>query len=386
LAKEHVVSVSPSPNRGRAFYLTRDYGACLDTIKAMDRHCRECAEQIDRAGFDLLLAAPCKFLAAPAIARHSRLPAVIYLQEPCRRLYEASPSLPWVALDRPSGWWRSPTYFRQRVVDFLSLRANRVQAREELRNARAFVSILVNSYYSRESILRAYGLDATVCYLGVDTKLFVNQGRPRENLVVGLGMFVRHKNIDFAIRALGYVRQPRPRLVWVGNMSSPSYLEELKRLAAATGVCFDPKVNIQDSELVAILNRAQVMVYAPRLEPFGFAALEGNACGLPVVAVAEGGVRETINDGINGLVVEHNPQAMAAAVEHLLDHPEYARRLGQNGCAAVSGRWTLSHSIERLEDRLLQVLDKVNLGEQERICCQDSRVLSSPAADVLDKA
>ena len=46
------------------------------------------------------------------------------------------------------------------------------------------------------------------------------------------------------------------------------------------------------------------MVYAPCLELVGLAPLEANACGVPVVAVAEGSVRETIVDGVYGLRVQ----------------------------------------------------------------------------------
>jgi hypothetical protein len=45
---------------------------------------------------------------------------------------------------------------------------------------------------------------------------------------------------------------------------------------------------------------------------------------------------------------------MAAAIQHLLDHPEYARELGDNGCKLVAERWTLKHSAERLEKRLVE--------------------------------
>jgi glycosyltransferase involved in cell wall biosynthesis len=363
---EHVLPLSWSPDD---FHLTRGYGATVDCLRAMDRHCRQCANEINRGVFDLLLANSSALVAVAPIARHVRIPAVIYLQEPCRKLYEALPELPWVALSRPPGWWGSPAYVRRRVGDFLRVAGLRVQAREELRNARAFVSILVNSYYSRESVLRAYGLDAKVCYLGVDTKLFVDQGKPRENLAVGTGAFAPHKNIDFIIRALAHVRRPRPRLVWIGNVAVGSYLKQLTELAAAKDVDFEPKLRIQDSELVDLLNRAKIMLYSPRLEPFGFAALEGNGCGLPVVAVAEGGVRETIIHGVNGLLAEHDPQAMAAAIQLLLDDPVLARRLGENGCKLVAERWTVQHSVDRLENRLLQTLqiatgDKGNLHHE----------------------
>ena len=37
------------------------------------------------------------------------------------------------------------------------------------RQVRAYDLVLTNSYFSRENMLRSYGIDATVCYLGVDT-------------------------------------------------------------------------------------------------------------------------------------------------------------------------------------------------------------------------
>jgi glycosyltransferase involved in cell wall biosynthesis len=201
--------------------------------------------------------------------------------------------------------------------------------------------------------------------LGIDTKLFVNQKRPRGNLVVGIGAFIPSKNVHFIIRALAHLEPPRPRLIWIGNYTVGTYLEELTRLARSENVEFEPKLRIQDSELVDILNRASMMVYAPRLEPLGLVTLEANACGLPVVAVAEGGVRETVVDGMNGLLVEHDPPAMAAAIQRLLDHPDYARRLGENGCQAVAERWTLKHSVDRLEKRLVEILQAGAIKQPE---------------------
>jgi glycosyltransferase involved in cell wall biosynthesis len=162
------------------------------------------------------------------------IPAVLYLQEPHRHYYEALPRLPWVAQEFSRGWWRSPKHLWRRTRNFLALQAVRVGAREELRNAQGFASILVNSHYSRESVMRAYGLNAKVCYLGIDTKLFVNQERVRERFVVGIGAFMPSKNIDFVIRALAYLKQPRPPLIWIGSFTTGSYLEETSRASQVT--------------------------------------------------------------------------------------------------------------------------------------------------------
>jgi glycosyltransferase involved in cell wall biosynthesis len=191
------------------------------------------------------------------------------------------------------------------LFDLIRMQQLRVLAREERLNAGAFDLILVNSYFSRENLLRAYGLDSTVCYLGVDTELFVNRQYVRENFVVSVGEMGPHKNVEFIIKAVAQIEVPRPRLVWIANRGSDSYYKEMRSLAESYEVSFEARRRIDDNELVDILNRAAAMVYAPRLEPFGLAPLEANACGLPVVAVAEGGVRETIIDDLIGLLVQH---------------------------------------------------------------------------------
>jgi glycosyltransferase involved in cell wall biosynthesis len=75
-----------------------------------------------------------------------------------------------------------------------------------------------------------------------------------------------------------------------------------------------------------------------------------------VVAVAEGGVRETVVDGVNGLLVEHDPRAMARAIERLRDNPDYARQLGENGRRLVMEKWTWSAAIDRLEARFAEAI------------------------------
>ena len=79
----------------------------------------------------------------------------------------------------------------------------------------------MNSYFSRESVLRAYALDADVCYLGIDPEAFAPAVAPTRDYLVGVGAFIHNKNIPFAIRAVACLPPPRPRLVWVGNTVKP---------------------------------------------------------------------------------------------------------------------------------------------------------------------
>ena len=149
------------------------------------------------------------------------------------------------------------------VLDLYATQQLRILARDERLNASAFDLILVNSYFSRETLLRVYGLDSTVCYLGVDTQLFVDRQYPRENFVVSVGELSPHKNVEFIIKAVSQIATPRPRLVWIANRVPEGYYEEMRKLAKSHEVNFDARRNIDDSELVEILNHAAAMVYAP---------------------------------------------------------------------------------------------------------------------------
>ncbi len=321
-------------------------------IARMNASCAQAAQEMAAGKFDVLFANTCFIYFAPAIGRYAKLPSALYLQEPNRKVHEANPRLPWIGYDASELSQKTPQRVKESLIGAARQRKARLQARYEVQNAAAYDSVLVNSYFSRESLLRCYNIAAQVCYLGIDAANFTEQGRKREDFVVGIGALQAHKNIEFVIEAVGAIPGNRPRLVWVGNMVAPEYKEHLERLAESRKVCLELKVMISDAELVELLNRAMAMVYAPRLEPFGYAPLEANACGLPVIAVAEGGVRETVVDGLNGLLVEAQPEKMAQAIQTLRLDPVLARQLGENGLRRVREHWSLDAATERLEEAL----------------------------------
>jgi glycosyltransferase involved in cell wall biosynthesis len=343
------------------------YKSISRLFRAIDRHSRRCADEMAQWGCDVVFANPCSYLSAGPIGRHvTGRPAVLYLQEPNRRLHEAIPSLIWAARPCAAGtlWSRGPRAWMkgaiERAKDLHDVGEARVLAREEGISAAAYDMILVNSYYSRESIIRAYGLDARVCYLGVDAELFRPLDLPRERHVIGLGAVVPYKGLESAVRAIGCLPEPRPPLLWVGNMQDDDYRGQMERLAQSLGVDLRIHRGVSDSVLVEMLNRAALLLYTSRLEPFGFAPLEASACGTAVVAVQEGGVRESMREGC--LFSERDPQMLASAVRRLLDDPGLAAQLGKAGISHVRESWTLEKATERIEARLLEAVGAAQTG------------------------
>ena len=357
LVTEHVIPLHFDPtdaasNFARLFAKNRNV---YRRQAAFEEHCDLCCTEINQGGFDILLAHPCFLVAISPIGQSIKIPSVMYSQEPKRPLYEAGAEFIWRASEPSHS--HSPKRMMARSRETIKVADSRVEVRNEWKNVVAFDQLLVNSYFSREAHWRAYGIDSKVCYLGIDAENFPYRRLPREDFVIGLGTFSPAKNQTFVIEALSRVPEPRPKLVWVGNITfDPAYLEGLKRLAESLHVEFEVKQMISDEDLVDLLNRASMMLSASRLEPFGYAPLEANACGTPVIAVAEGGVRETVIDGENGLLVENDPEAMAAAIVRLRDNPTFARELGENARKIVESKWNLSTAANRLEQCLQTVV------------------------------
>lgn len=362
LVGEHVIPFAwEEPQvRGRLSYLTWRYREMVDNLAAMDRHCEQCAVDINAGGFDVLFANPCRFFRVTAIGRFVKIPTLLYLQEPQRSLYEASPRLPWLALPSRSGSMWAPQAIKRSLKDLVDTQALRLQAREEYQNAAAFHQILVNSYFSRESVLRAYGLEARVCYLGIATAQFRPLGLPRQPIVVGLGAVHLRKGIDTAIKALATIPEDqRPKLVWIADTADVFYYREVEALAKSLKVNFVARVGVSDDEVVELLNSAAVMIYTSRLEPFGLAPLEANACETPVVAIAEGGVRESIIDGLNGILIpERRPELIGQALIKFLHDPEFARAMGARARTNVVENWNWERAIERVEKSLVEIAEK----------------------------
>ncbi len=326
-------------------------------IKSMEMHCQACALEINQGGFDVLFANSCFYYGVPFISRYVKIPKILYLGEPNRYLYEAMPEQVWEAPEEITNKWTSKFW-----VYFFSntWRTNkfRVYVREERKNFQAFDKVLVNSYFSMESCKRAYGLLSEVCYLGVDDSLFkpTNHVEPI-SYVIGLGGFYGHKNPELAIRSVGEVKENRPKLLWIGNMMDERYWLEMVELARSLDVTLEVKKMVTDERLVQLLSGAICMIYSSNLEPFGFAPLEANACGTPVIAVAEGGVRETIIHGKNGFLVNQNPKEIAKYISELSNNQDLRTKIANFAVTNVRENWSLASCSERINKAIESLVE-----------------------------
>jgi glycosyltransferase involved in cell wall biosynthesis len=99
-----------------------------------------------------------------------------------------------------------------------------------------------------------------------------------------------------------------------------------------------------------LLERASVFVLPSYAEGLPVSLLEAMAAGCPVIATAVGGIPDLITDGIDGLLVPSgHPEALAHAMERVLQDPAFARRLGNAARETVAHRYAAERSLDRLD-------------------------------------
>lgn len=190
------------------------------------------------------------------------------------------------------------------LVEYLRRWDRRTSTPERVRD---FVAI---SHTVAGRIRRCYGRDARVVHPWVDTERYRPSGEKSQDYYLLVGGFVPYKNERLALEAF---RRLGRSLVVAGDGPTRRALEA----AAPHNVRFLGRV--PDQRLAELYAGCRALVY-PQEEDFGIVAVEAQAAGRPVIALARGGARETVmgpGDGPRptGLFFERaDPEALVDAV------------------------------------------------------------------------
>lgn len=141
-------------------------------------------------------------------------------------------------------------------------------------------------------IKTAYGLDSRVIFPPVRTDFFTPaESRPPDDVSFLLvSALVPYKRVDIAIEAANELKAP---LIIAG--SGP----EERRLRKLAGPTIRFTGWLGDAALRDLYRSCRALIF-PGEEDFGIIPLEAMACGMPVLALRAGGLRETMREGVTG--------------------------------------------------------------------------------------
>jgi len=155
--------------------------------------------------------------------------------------------------------------------------------------------------------------------IGVDTE---------RDLVLFVGRIQALKGIDVALEAFAKVAQERSDvdLLVVGGPSGEAGAQEyaaarlrVVELGLEDRVIWrDP---VPHRELSVYYRAADLLLFPSRSESFGLVAVEAQACGVPVIAAAIGGLTHAVDNGASGFLIDRwEPGDYAAAMIDLLEN------------------------------------------------------------------
>jgi glycosyltransferase involved in cell wall biosynthesis len=202
-------------------------------------------------------------------------------------------------------------------------------------------------------------------------------------MILSAGRVVEAKQHHLVIEALAIIPEShRPRLLIatpeaLTRQEDHAYAARVVRMAEAAHVALEIRRNPSEDELVALYNKALMLVFVPIMEPFGLVALEAMACGVPVVGVREAGVRESVLHDRSGILVDRDATELARAIALLVEDPEMRRRQGRQAAEYVRNQWTWKQGLDRYEHQVAKLLERERIASTKGL---ENQVREAPPA------
>ncbi len=263
-------------------------------------------------GADVVIAHPCQVTQAPLILlQQTEIPLLYFMEETNRVYFEQE-------LRGKSSSLLQAVYelLRLEWLHFFDFQATRRAT------ARTTTSTFV-----QQAVQKQYNCSSTLIPLGVDTALFQPDARikPKHFLFVGEQEDVN--GFDLLTAALADT-----------NASFPVEFLTFKNKI----------LPLSDVEVVQKYQQSFAVVCLSKHEPFGLAALEGMSCGVPIIAVQEGGYLDTVTSE-TGTLIDRDAVQLRAAMQRYFSDVELRNQHGEAGRKRVLEQFTWQHHRAQLE-------------------------------------
>jgi glycosyltransferase involved in cell wall biosynthesis len=224
---------------------------------------------------------------------------------------------------------------------------------------------IVISPYVLEQLGRPGGAGYHTIPNPVEPEFFQVDRRPGPSTVLYAGMLSRRKNIVGLVEAAARLERRRPGVRYrLAGPWGPDYEGEVRHAMAEHGISgsFEILGSLERRDLLRELARCTCMVLPSFQETAPMAIEEAMAAGVPVVASDVGGLSGLVEDGTTGFLFDpHDPAALAAHVERLVESPSLRDAMGE----AARERATRDFHIESIAAQTLEVYAAA-LGDRSR--------------------
>jgi len=194
--------------------------------------------------------------------------------------------------------------------------------------------IVTNSYNTRSRIIKYYGRpDAQVLGGGIEYEKF-KKGDDEKYFFYPSRMSP-NKRQDYAIRAFNHFKRHIKgyKLILAGPVSEDKFFQSYyKKIVALAKEVGDVEImtTVNEKQLLKLYSNCTAVLFPPINEDYGLVPLEAMASYKPVIAVNEGGSKESIEDRKTGMLV-NSIEEMGNVMKEVAENPSFAKELGKNG-------------------------------------------------------
>ncbi len=279
----------------------------------------------------------CSSWAMSALVRNK--PNICYMHSPIREIWDLS-----------DGIRRTKKLLHQRILFDFYVKTHRILNHWFVKHT-GF--ILCNSTNTQRRTITYLGRDSLLIYPPVEVKR-IRYGTTGDYWL-SVNRLCSHKRIDLQMEAFSALKDEK--LIIVGSygrtVADEAYVKKVMKWKPDN---VEIKSFITEVEKEQLYANCKAFITTSEDEDFGMNAVEAMAAGKPVVAVNEGGYRETVINGKTGYLVNPDTKSIIQGI-HKVKNPQAFKE----NCEKQAGKF----SRERFMTEIKQVVRAISSGERE---------------------
>lgn len=240
-----------------------------------------------------------------------------------------------------------------KIARFFSRRINAI-----ICISNAVSNTLAKAGLPKEKLVTIYnGIDPDFVVPGVDSSLIRERHKiqPTQPIIGIIGNIKEWKGQESVIKAVHLVRDRFKDItcLLVGDTAEQDayYLQRLNKLVKESNMESNIIFTGYQRDVADYLNAMDIVIHASvSPEPFGRVLIEAMAIRKPVIGSRDGAVPEIVQKDITGLTfTPGNAEELADAIIYLLENPDTAREMGENGYKRLIDMFHINQNIQKTQ-------------------------------------